>query len=65
MVVAGILLMATGAVWIFQGAGSLHGSFMTGSPAWLWIGVATAAAGLAVCLRGFGLLAGRGRPGPR
>ncbi len=56
MVVAGVLLSAAGTVWIFQGAGSLQGSFMTGSPLWLWIGVGTDAVGVALVLRGFGIL---------
>lgn len=39
------LAMAIGFIWILQGAGWLGGSFMTGDPKWLWIGLATAAAG--------------------
>jgi hypothetical protein len=46
-----MLMLAAGTVWIIQGVGALHGSFMTGSPTWLWIGIAVAAAGLALCLR--------------
>jgi hypothetical protein len=41
----GILLIAVGAVWAFQGYGTLKGSFMTGSPLWLWIGVGCVVAG--------------------
>jgi len=29
-----------GLVWALQGAGVLPGSFMTGDPLWLWLGVA-------------------------
>jgi hypothetical protein len=49
---AGGLLLAVGTVWIVQGAGALHGSFMTGSPAWLWIGIGTDLAGIALCVGG-------------
>jgi uncharacterized membrane protein YhdT len=38
--VLGILLLVVGAVWTFQGYGTLKGSFMTGSPKWMWIGIA-------------------------
>ena len=48
--VLGAILLAIGGVWIFQGIGTLKGSFMTGSPFWLWVGVACA-------LGGAGLLA--------
>ena len=34
------LLLLVGAVWALQGYGELGGSFMTGRPEWLWIGVA-------------------------
>ena len=47
-VVAGLLMLIAGTVWIVQGAGALHGSFMTGNPAWLWIGIATDAVARAV-----------------
>ena len=42
----GILFVAVGAVWIGQGAGWIHGSFMTGEAVWLVIGVAVAAVGI-------------------
>jgi F0F1-type ATP synthase assembly protein I len=35
-----------GGVWIGQGAGLITGSFMTGSPTWLAIGVLCLVAGL-------------------
>ena len=49
---AGILLTVVGAVWIFQGAGFLKGSFMTGSSKWLLIGVLSVVIGLPVAFRG-------------
>ena len=49
----GIAFVLTGAVWIFQGAGALKGSFMTGSTFWLWMGVALAAVGVPLLLAGF------------
>ena len=45
---AGVFLIAVGGVWAFQGYGTLKGSFMTGSPVWLWIGVACVVAGVAL-----------------
>ena len=46
--VLGVALVATGVVWIVQGLGSLHGSFMTGSPFWAWMGAVAVAAGLVI-----------------
>jgi len=43
--------MAIGAIWTLQGAGVLKGSFMTGEPLWLWIGVACILAGLPLVAR--------------
>ncbi len=40
-----IALVVTGCVWAFQGYGELGGSFMTGRPEWLWIGIACALVG--------------------
>ena len=48
----GILLVATGAVWIFQGLGVLPGSFMTGDLTWTWIGGGAVLAGVAVLALG-------------
>jgi len=42
----GVVLIAVGAVWILQGANVLPGSFMTGQPLWLWIGIACVVVGL-------------------
>ena len=49
--VVGCLLIAVGAVWFFQGYGALKGSFMTGSPMWMWIGLASVVAGAVLVLR--------------
>jgi len=37
--IIGVVLVAIGAVWIAQGSGVLHGSFMTGEGLWTVIGV--------------------------
>jgi len=39
-----------GAVWTVQGYGTITGSFMTGSPVWMWIGIACIVAGVCVLL---------------
>lgn len=49
--VVGGLLIAVGAVWIFQGYGALQGSFMTGSPMWMWIGIACLIVGTVLVFR--------------
>lgn len=51
--ILGIVLVLTGVVWIFQGAGTLKGSFMTGSEFWLWMGVLTAIVGASLLVVGF------------
>jgi hypothetical protein len=51
--ILGIALVLTGAVWIFQGAGALKGSFMTGSTFWLWMGVVAAVVGAPLAVFGF------------
>jgi len=45
MIAGGWALMLLGGVWIFQGAGVLKGSFMTGQSRWLWIGIVCVAVG--------------------
>jgi hypothetical protein len=50
--VLGVVLVATGVVWIFQGAGALKGSFMTGRSTWLWVGIACVAVGLLLVVFG-------------
>jgi hypothetical protein len=49
--VIGGLLVAVGAVWFFQGYGALKGSFMTGSPMWMWIGTACVIVGIVLVIR--------------
>ena len=44
--VIGVVLVVVGGVWIGQGAGWIHGSFMTGEALWLVIGIVVALAGL-------------------
>jgi uncharacterized membrane protein YhdT len=46
--VFGVSLILVGAVWAIQGYGALKGSFMTGSPAWMWVGIACVAAGILI-----------------
>lgn len=50
-VIAGVALIVIGGVWIFQGIGSLKGSFMTGSPFWAWVGGACVVLGAALLIR--------------
>jgi hypothetical protein len=38
--IIGVVLVAIGVVWFFQGIGVIHGSFMTGEALWAVIGVA-------------------------
>jgi len=44
----GALLCVLGGVWIFQGVGVLHGSFMTGEAVWAVIGAVVGLVGLAL-----------------
>ena len=44
--IIGALAVLVGAVWIGQGAGFIKGSFMTGSPTWLAIGLLCLVVGL-------------------
>jgi uncharacterized membrane protein HdeD (DUF308 family) len=46
----GVVLVAIGGVWIAQGSGALHGSFMTGEALWTVIGVIAALFGIALLL---------------
>ena len=50
--VVGILLMAIGAVWFFQGIGSLAGSPMTGVSFWAYAGGATFIVGILLLVIG-------------
>jgi uncharacterized membrane protein len=49
---AGATLLVVGVVWIFQGVGSLGGSFMSGNPAWVWVGVGAVAVSVPLLVRG-------------
>jgi hypothetical protein len=44
----GVLLIVVGLVWAIQGYGKLKGSFMTGSPVWMWIGIVCMVAGVVI-----------------
>ena len=48
--IIGIVLVAIGGVWIAQGSGVLHGSFMTGEGLWTVIGVIAALFGIALLI---------------
>jgi hypothetical protein len=47
-VILGVALIVTGAVWIGQGAGAVHGSFMTGHAEWAVAGGVAIFFGLAL-----------------
>ena len=49
-VAIGVVFVVVGAVWIGQGVGWIHGSFMTGEAVWAVIGVVCVVAGLALLL---------------
>jgi uncharacterized membrane protein HdeD (DUF308 family) len=46
MIVAGVLLLLIGVIWILQGINVLPGSFMTGQTKWTVIGTVTAIVGI-------------------
>ena len=46
MMVAGVLLLFVGCVWILQGINVLPGSFMTGQTKWAVIGAITLLVGI-------------------
>ena len=46
MMIAGVLLVLMGGVWILQGINVLPGSFMTGQTKWAVIGAVTALVGV-------------------
>ena len=48
----GALLCVLGGVWIFQGVGTLKGSFMTGQPFWAWMGAVAVLVGAPLVARG-------------
>ena len=49
--ITAIVLIALGVLWILQGGGWVQGSFMSGDRTWLVIGIALAAAGVALLIR--------------
>ena len=48
--IIGIVLVAVGAVWIAQGSGVLHGSFMTGEGLWTVIGIIAVLFGISLLI---------------
>lgn len=44
--IVGVVLVLVGGLWTLQGLGIVGGSFMTGSQAWLVIGVVTVVVGV-------------------
>ncbi|HEY2206145.1 MAG TPA: hypothetical protein VGH99_16850 [Pseudonocardia sp.] len=50
-VVVGLVFLFFGVVWTLQGANLLGGSFMSGSPRWLVIGLFLVAAGATLLVR--------------
>ncbi len=48
--ILGTILVAVGGVWIAQGSGALHGSFMTGEGFWTLMGVIAALFGVALLI---------------
>jgi len=51
--VIALVLIVVGAVWIAQGSGALHGSFMTGHAIWSVIGAFAALVGVVLLLSSF------------
>lgn len=45
-VVIGVVFLLVGGVWIGQGVGWIHGSFMTGEAVWAIIGAVAVAVGV-------------------
>ena len=48
MKITGIIVALIGLLWLFQGLGVVGGSFMTGESQWIYIGLVTATAGVAL-----------------
>jgi hypothetical protein len=46
MIVAGVVLLLVGVIWILQGINVLPGSFMTGQTKWAVIGAVSAIVGI-------------------
>jgi hypothetical protein len=62
-VLIGVALVVVGAVWALQGYGKLEGSFMTGSPVWMWIGILSVVLGVVLLLTSRPRMGGRARRG--
>ena len=58
-IIAAVLLMLTGGVWMGQGLGFIKGSIMTGDMAWFWTGLVLVVAGLLIL--GLTVILGRRR----
>ncbi len=55
LLLAGVLLVLMGVVWILQGFNVLPGSFMTGQMIWAYIGIAVSTIGsvvISIAVRG-------------
>jgi len=52
-IVGGVILALVGVVWMLQGFGASYvpTSFMTKAPEWIFIGIATAIAGITIAVR--------------
>ena len=48
LIAVAVIALLLGAVWTLQGAGILPGSFMTGDPMWLIIGIVLLVVGVVV-----------------
>ena len=45
--IGGVIILATGLVWIGQGSGLVRGgSFMVDDPLWIWLGLLAAVVGI-------------------
>jgi len=52
LVIVGGIVSLMGAVWAFQGAGYIPGSFMSNDPTWIYIGGGTVVVGLILAFLG-------------
>lgn len=51
-IVVGIIAVLAGALWIGQGSNLIHGSGMSGSKTWLYIGIVVAVVGVVLLVLG-------------
>ena len=49
-IVIGVVLVLVGTLWLLQGVGVVHGSFMSGQPIWAVIGLVLLAVGVRTLL---------------